>query len=541
MPPLQCSSTFDLAAPIPFADHSSSFDTLFNADPFTTNSVQQHPSHYQYTDIEYLPSEADINALFGLPPSHSSAQNTQKQIAYTTSTTASISPPTHYTSLTEQDVNLSSSVPVAPACDQRPSPVSLSARSSLAPNKCQQSAMSKESFRTQDAHNAGFQYQLQTSQDYQQQQQQQQQYTPCQHYSSDRYNATSYSTASIPNMGPYGDMQHGSSTVPTSTNPLVLNPPSSSFFARLGARDGASPLYSTGNQSTFTPKLAKAAASCVSNTLAVTSTFASKKLANASHKIADLWQHNQNVLPQQQPNSYQQQQHAPDSLYNHGNYYTTEDATNSTKNSGPNGSCFNNNNYLNNVNASTYSYDRVALNINHNSNNVHQQSSQGENAYGDHDTSNPFAASTTSTLSNAVSVASSYLPSLSKLPTLSALPALPWSNRSKDQQLPHQQTYQQGYSSDNYYSSYDDSRSQETQAYSSQGHQQEQQRPYLDQHVEPNNHCSSTSSILASTGALWGGLRSEMQKGRQMVETGVQAGVAWWWDHDVKNPLRNVV
>ncbi|KAG0002633.1 hypothetical protein BGZ65_002474, partial [Modicella reniformis] len=80
MPPLQPTTTFELATAIPFADQttSSPFDKLFDTEPsveqFTTTTTTT--TSLQYTapmqqplpsNGAPLPSEVDISALFGLP------------------------------------------------------------------------------------------------------------------------------------------------------------------------------------------------------------------------------------------------------------------------------------------------------------------------------------------------------------------------------------------------------------------------------------------------------------------------------------------
>ncbi|KAI8348963.1 hypothetical protein B0O80DRAFT_461639 [Mortierella sp. GBAus27b] len=320
---------------------------------------------------------------------------------------------------------------------------------------------------------------------------------------------------------------------------MGTNSSSWGFLSRLGTGDNGSNSLTAEKQNTLAPKFAKAA-SYVSSTLAVTSTFASEKLSTASTKIADLWQHNQSILPQQQQQQQQQrpeqeQQQGSTTLYHQDSYYHSSAGPTSGE-----GAHY----HQPSVGHNTHSYDGQAQLLNANnscsdgSNNYHYQSSCYNNPYNNIGseqettticgTRNPLA---TSTLTNAASVAGSYLPSLSKLPALPTL--LPWANKDKHQ-LPQQhppQTLSQ-YPQDRHYS--------QEHAY----HSQQQDSPsYTADEYDTHHHNSHSSAgtIWTSTGAWLGGLRNEMQKGRRIVETGVQAGVAWWLDSDVKNPLGNVV
>ncbi|KAF9208036.1 hypothetical protein BGZ49_009988 [Haplosporangium sp. Z 27] len=551
MPPLQ-SSTFDLAAAIPFADRTPSpFDKLFEVD---ISLQQHHQQHQQQHNISHndTPSEAEISALFGLSPVN--APTTQQPAA-------SISAP-----LAHQPPQQHRSTPIrmTPAPHDKPSSVPLSMATTYVPENKQVSpqfsSFNNEIYNSESHMQPQDQQYLHQQQQHQQQQYQQYQHTPYHQHSPDLFNTNSYNTASADYSNMYGNNRYGStfsevdlkssSKKNSVSNPMMLNAPSRSIFSRFGGGDSSPSGLSNEGQGISAPKIAKAAASYVSSTLAVTSTFATGTLATASTKIADLWQHNQNVLPQQQQNQ-NQNQHQQDTLYNHCNYYNTDALTINSGNHNTSvdstysydGQEYNNNSNYQSLSHNSYNHNHNNYNHNHN----HDNSSSGAK--------NPFSTSTTSKLSNVATVAGSYLPSLSKLPTLPALPALPalpslpWGNRDRNQQqLPqqsqsqqsHQQQYQQKeqnqqhYSQVDYYNSYTPS---QEQAYQQQAYQQ---HTYMDQHDSTNSYQPNGSS-LAVTGNWWGEIRNEMQKGRRMVTTGVQAGVAWWWDSDAKSPLGNFV
>ncbi|KAF9907397.1 hypothetical protein EC991_010957 [Linnemannia zychae] len=587
MPPLQHSSTFDPTAVIPFSDHASPFDNLFDSD---LNTQQQQLVHQQLQQAapshDTVPSEADISALFGLPmapptvPVHTSAAVSTPAPRLSTaspspprpsvpSTLAPLAPVAHYSSLQHnhlsQEKSLISPIPSSPAIYNGSAPPALTSQSHT-PSNAYHTVPTTSAFATKKTashryptyETATVHYTAQTftaepqGQYYEQHQSSApyQQYSANADYSQHGYTYTVDDTSSKKNRAAAAD-------------PLMLNAPSRSIFSRFGGGGGnASSGLSTESHSAFAPKF-KVAASYVSSTLAVTSTFASEKLATASTKIADLWQHNQHSLPQQQPQQQpqqhypqqQQQQQQHDALYSHGHHYGASTETPSTINSGH----FSGNQSDMHQQAQ-YSYEGQGLNPNptpnsnyqSSYNNIHSNSTpSGAGAYNsnnisDYSTRSPFASTASSTLSNAASVAGSYLPSLSKLPALPALstlpalrslPALPWVGRDKSQQLPqqqpsseqqyHQYPVDQKHASDVYYGSYTphDATYQQPQ-------QEQQQQPQQPQQGYGYQYYPSD---------WWGGIRNEVQKGRRMVQTGVQVGVAWWWDSSEKNPLGGVV
>ncbi|KAG0198023.1 hypothetical protein BGX28_008491 [Mortierella sp. GBA30] len=618
MPPLQPSSSFD-SATIPFADQSASpFDKLFETDLTTAQThyqtqEQQHGQQQQEQPdapaIGAPLSEADISALFGLPSSgtYSQAPVAPPSQQPALMTPAPLAPPAHYSSLQQQHYTYEKSpiapIPASPTFYQQPSSASLSSSTLAAQStttatttmthaaaarniqgahhrypSCTASTYSQapETHRTETQLQA-YEARQSSSQPYNNSHQ----YTPYQQYDPNQFHVDGYSVinADYSNFNDYNNYQGSGFSAysavdlaaknnqRSTADPLMLNAPSRSVFSRLGTSSGNGSL-STAGQSTFAPKLAKVAVSYVSSTLAVTSTFASEKLASASTRIADLWQHSQHVLPQQQPQHQSQQQQTPqqqqerlqhEDLYNHGSCYNAATAA-ASKDTTINSEY---SNYENQQSVGAYWYDgqvqgqgQVSNNTLQN-NNFHYQSSSYSNTSlninNNSNTSssrNPFATTATSKLSNVASVAGSYLPSLSKLPALPALPALstlpalpalpvlPWGNRDRSQQLPQQRpsanqqyshTQEQGHPSTNYYGSYE-------------GAAQEPVYSQPEQH--PSAYDSSQQvggGLLAGAGNWWGGIRNEVQKGRRMVQTGVEVGVAWWWDTDAKNPLRNVV
>ncbi|KAF9418679.1 hypothetical protein BGZ76_004342, partial [Entomortierella beljakovae] len=488
---------------------------------------QQQQDQNQYyqnrNDTITPPSEAEISAIFGLP---------------------SIEPPT-----IQQPKPSSSVMPPSPASNSNfqqyhqtpaqttPVTISHAPRSMVAAFVPENE---RANLNTPPPYNSELQIQQENQQYYNQQQHHQQQHTSCNNFYTNQYNNYGFSNANDSNM--YGNQYTMTNVDITSTknqsasNPMMLNEPSQSLSA---------------------PKIAKAAASYVSSTLAVTSNFASSKLATASTKIADLWQHNQQVLPQQQqrPQQQHQQQNQQQNLYNGNHHYNTDTPTINSANYSSSGS--NNNNMQNSYEGgqeinSNYNYQSLSYNNqNHNYSTNNNSSCSGA--------INPFASTTTSKLSNVASVAGSYLPSLTKFPTLPALPAmpsLPWGDREKNLQLPQQQPQQQqqqqqqqsfnnnsyshydtqntqqNYSSERYYDNYN-----QEQSYQQQQQQQQSNMGY--QGSVNDNQLYGDSS--ASTGNWWGEIRNEVQKRRRIVASGVQAGVAWWWDTDQKNTLGNFV
>jgi len=515
MPPLQPASSFELAAAIPFADRTPSpFDKIFDTQvsvrqPSTTTHSNTRPMYQTSTSNTPVPSEADISALFGL-----AAPAAQQHVV---------------------------STPVPPAPQDRSYRVQ-QYQTPAKPTQHRYPTHNASSYRMAPPSQSQSQSQSQEHNDHQGQHQQHshqhqyQQHTPYQQYNPNQFNVNGYSVVTTDYSCPY-DHDRTGSTMSVADLPSKASQParnsmapndSSGFFSRFGVSDNSSAELSTERQGIFAPKLAKAAASYVSNTLAATSTFASEKLSNASTKIADLWQHNQHVLPQEQEQKNQQ-----GILYHHGNYCSSNIASTMHETS-----------HQPSVDQRVYSYDEPAQLLNANNNgpsNYHYQSSF-HNSYNnsEHDTTicGTGNALATSTLSNAATVAGSYLPSLSKLPALPslrglpALPSLPWTSKDKNQ-LPCSQSqhHQWNHQSVNEYIAPAD----QAQAYHT-----EQHSSYLGHHDSQNNSYSPAGNVWTSTGVWWG-LRDEMHKGRRMVETGVQAGVAWWWDSDVKNPLGNVV
>ncbi|KAG0303132.1 hypothetical protein BGZ98_006970 [Dissophora globulifera] len=626
MPPLQESSTFELTAAIPFADHSpSSLDKLFDNDVCQPAIMHQNSPPYALSqnappplpqpDLP-VPSEAAISALFGLPPVQAPRQLSppiaQRSAQTTPSPTAP--PPAHHYSQQPQSQHSSYQsqeyVSVAPISTIQPNYKAPSLASSsigpatqhiykaVAPAPVQMPTFqsykafdpSPSAFNVQEPQlqsqqqphqQQHYPLQPQNEQEYpphqqlQQQQQQQQQYTSYQQYDPNRCNLNSYGVINTDYSSQYSGNSPYESAPSSSGDPLVLHAPARSFFSRLsGGAVQRSPGMSSEGHGTFAaPQLAKAAVSYVSSTLAVTSTFASEKLATASTKIADLWQHNQHVLPQQRQHHSQQQEQQQGALYNHSNYYTAADSSVTQQSTIISGGAselhqhqagyFGGNNKddsNSSVEPIPYSYgEQVLINTTNqntsynyqtynNSNNIHTSTNSDNYNSG----RNSFGATATSTLSNAASVAGSYLPSLSKLPALPALralpalPTLPWGNRGKNQHLPQQQPHleqKELYSQNQHYSTQGYSHAYEPSQYQTHQPQQQQQQQQQQQHYQgyAPSHYDSTGGILADTSGWWGGLRNEMQKGRRMVQTGVQVGVAWWWDSDAKNPMGSVV
>ncbi|KAG9068615.1 hypothetical protein KI688_010891 [Linnemannia hyalina] len=608
-------------AVIPFSDHASPFDKLFDSDlhtppfdPYQQQQQQQEQPQQQQQQPQTtpsnnaLPSEADISALFGLAPAqgpspvHPIHPSTAAPISVPHRTTASPNPPSppvlstlaplapvaaHYSSIqhnhVSQEKSLISPIPASPTFYNGSAPPTLSSYTPATSNAYQATAY-QATVPTANApatkRLAHHPYPTYDANTYDQTQQAYAAELPVQQYQQYDNSAAyqQYNSNSCNNINDYS--QHGfgytvENTPPKKTHaaadPLMLNAPTRSIFSRFGG-SAASDL-STESHNAFAPKL-KVAASYVSSTLAVTSTFASEKLATASTKIADLWQQNQHSLPQQQPQQQpqfqqqqQQQQQQQDALYNHGPYYgksTEASIAPPTINSDD----FSNQSDMQHQQQSQqaqYSYEGQGLNTNPTFNSNYQSSyninnNNNNNGYSnitptgagayctnDYSTRSPFASTATSTLSNAASVAGSYLPSLSKLPALPALsalpalrslPALPWASRDKNQlpqQQPvsshqyHQYPVDQKQQPEAIYGSYapsQDATYRQTQdQQQQQQQQQEQQQGYGSQYNAAN---------------WWGGIRNEVQRGRRMVETGVQVGVAWWWDSE-KNPLGGVV
>ncbi|KAF9347786.1 hypothetical protein BGX34_002889 [Mortierella sp. NVP85] len=292
MPPLQPASSFELAAAIPFADRTpSSFDKIFDTEvsmrqPSTTHS-NTRPMYQTSTSNTPVPSEADISALFGL-----AVPAAQQHVVSTP-----VPPAPQDRGYRVQQYQ----TPVNPTQHRYPTHNASSYR--MAPP-----SQSQSQSRTQSQ----FQSQSQEHNDHQNHQHQQhshqhqyQQHTPYQQYNPNQFNVNGYSVVTTDYSSSYDDDRTGSTmsvanSCSNASQPAMVPNDSSGFFSRFGVSDNSSAELSTERQRIFAPKLAKAAASYVSNTLVVTSTFASEKLSNASTKIADLWQHNQHILTQEQ-------------------------------------------------------------------------------------------------------------------------------------------------------------------------------------------------------------------------------------------------
>ncbi|KAF9156183.1 hypothetical protein BG015_006919 [Linnemannia schmuckeri] len=609
MPPLQPSS-LDPMTVIPFSDqHASPFDKLFDSDlrtpPFDHHQEQQQQQQQQQPQTapskDILPSEADISALFGLAPAQAQAPglapahfihtSTAMPISVPHRTTASPSSPplsapstlaplapvaAHYSSIQHnhlsQEKSLITPIPASPTFYNGSAPPTLTSYTPAASNTSQTAPTANIPAIKRLAHRR---YPTYDTDSHDHTQQTYAAELPVQQYQQYENSALYQQFNSANNDYSQQGYSYTVDSTPcknhTAVDPLMLSAPSRSIFSRFGGSAASS--LSTESQNAFAPKL-KVAASYVSSTLAVTSTFASEKLATASTKIADLWQQSQHSLPQQQPQQqphFQQQQQ--DALYNHGHYYgTCTEAsiapvtinsdqfsnqpdmqqqlqaqysydgqwlnTNPTFNSNYQSSYNNNNNGSNNN----------SNNDNNNNNGYNNIALTGAGAYStsDYSTRSPFASTATSTLSNAASVAGSYLPSLSKLPVLPALstlpalralPALPWVSRDKNQ-LPQQQPV-----SDHQYHQYPVDQKQHSEVFNGSyapsqdaayQQSQDQQRQQQQQHHQGYGYQYNAAD-------WWGGIRNEVQKGRRMVETGVQVGVAWWWDSEKKNSLGGIV
>ncbi|KAG0083070.1 hypothetical protein BGZ92_011114 [Podila epicladia] len=527
MPPLQ-QTIFDSASPIPFADNTP-FSNVFDTDIFAPSSQTPPPKPYD-TPLTTLapmptvsePTSEDIAALFGVPPLPSITPSIPVA-------TPAVAPPAHYSSLPHhlaQEKSPIAPIPASPTLYEPPQKTSLVVPLSL--NK-------PHRYPSYNTYNQQEQYSEQPQHQYFEQNTQYQRNNTTNNAETYNYNVNGYSVYTTDD---YSQPESGLATKPA--DPFMLNPSKPSIFSRFSNSNGGVGFGTT-------PNLAKAV-SYMSSTLAVTSTFATEKLATASTKIADLWQHNQTLLPQQQ-HSQQLQQPSQDQ-YN--NYYDT------TINSGP---------YYHDNKEQPSSYETgygpvsganyVHSDINNHNNSTsnysptfgdtkqpppyeyqpyqqqqhqqqQQQQKQQQQLY-QQSTGGSFAETATSTLSNAATVATSYLPNLSKLPALKslpALPALPWGSRNKG--LPQQQPsqYQQQY--------------QGSESYSfGQPEQQHQQPQYAQDAHQPfsNYNYSYSEQIGQGGGRLLAGTGELLQKGRQMVQTGAQAGVAWWWGADSKNSM----
>ncbi|KAG0032003.1 hypothetical protein BGZ82_006716 [Podila clonocystis] len=518
MPPLQ-QTIFDSASPIPFADnapYSSVFDTDLFAPPSQTSPPKPHDT--PSTSLAPMPtvsepSSEDIAALFGVAP----LPSTTPSIPVSTPTVA---PPAHYSSLPHhpgQEKSPIAPIPTSPTFYEPPQKTSSVAPSSLnKPNRYP----SYTTYNQQEQYSEQqYQYSEQAQQQYFEQNTQYQLNTTNNNAEAYNYNVNGYS---VYNADDYSQPESGLAT--KSADPLMFNPSKPSIFSRFSSSGGAG--FGT------TPNLAKAV-NYMSSTLAVTSTFATEKLATASTKIADLWQHNQTLLPQQQQLSQQPQP----SQDQYNNYYGA------TINSGP---------YHHGSKDQASSYEtgygpvsdsNYMLSDNNNNNSNYNNTNNYNPAFGDtkqpppyeyhyqpqhqQPTGGSFAETATSTLSNAATVATSYLPNLSKLPALKslpAMPALPWGSRNKS--LPQQSSqYQQQY--------------QGSESYSFGQPEQHQQPQYAQDAYQPfSNHSYSYSEQIGQGGGrLLAGTGELFQKGRQMVQTGAQAGVAWWWGADSKNSM----
>ncbi|KAF9209605.1 hypothetical protein BGZ59_010038 [Podila verticillata] len=522
MPPLQ-QTIFDSASPIPF--DNSPYSSVFDTDLFAPHSQIPHPPKH---DTPYAPSSPpasseptseDIAALFGVAP-----LPTPSLIPKATPLT--VAPPAHYSSLPHhlaQEKSPIAPIPSSPTFyepPQKPTPSSL--------NKTHR----------YPSYNA---YQEQYSEP---QQQYIEQHTQYQYNNYNNNNNNNNTTNNAPetynyNVNGYSVYNTDNYSQPesrlesTKSDPLMLSPSKPSIFSRFSNTGGAG--FGT------TPNLAKAV-SYMSSTLAVTSTFATEKLTTASTKIADLWQHNQ-TLPQQHSQQPSDQDHYNNyygATINSGPYY--HDGKNSqpsyetgygpVSNNGSNYVLSDSNNYTTNY-SPTFGDTKQPPPYEYQPYQQPQQQQQQQHQH-QQPTSGSFAETATSTLSNAATVATSYLPNLSKLPALKALPlpampALPWKSRNKG--LPQQQPSQYQY------------QGSETYSFGQPEQQEQQQQPQFAQDAcQPfNNYSYSYSEQIGQGGGrLLAGTGELLQKGRQMVQTGAQAGVAWWWG-DSKNPMSNVV
>ncbi|KAF9314864.1 hypothetical protein BG003_003715 [Podila horticola] len=524
MPPLQ-QTIFDSASPIPFADNSP-YSSVFDTDLFAPPSQAPHPKPYDTpTSLAPMPTipeptSEDIAAIFGVAP----LPSTTPSIPVATPTVA---PPAHYSSLPHhlaQEKSPIAPIPTSPTFYEPPQKTSSVASSSLnKPHRypsyttySQQEQYSEQQYQ--------YQYTEQQQQHFEQNTQHQYNSTTNNNAETYNYNVNGYSVYNTDNYS-----QPDSSLV-TKSDPLMLNSSKPSIFSRFSSSGGAG--FGT------TPNLAKAV-SYMSSTLAVTSTFATEKLATASTKIADLWQHNQTLLPQQHS-----QQHQPQDQYNYygatinsdSYYHDSKDQPSSYATGyGPvsNGANYmlsdNNNNNTNNTSnyGPTFGDTKQPPPHEYQPYQPYQQQQQQQHHH-QQPTSGSFAETATSTLSNAATVATSYLPNLSKLPALKslpALPALPWGSRNKG--LPQQQPQ-------SHYQQY-----QGSESYSGQPEQQQQQQQYAQNAYQPFNNYNYRYSeqIGQGGGRLLAGTGELLQKGRQMVQTGAQAGVAWWWGADSKNSM----
>lgn len=317
MPPLQPASTMDLATTIPFADHSPSpFDKLFGAEQLPTaqptiTTARQYTRPVQTSAPNTpLPSEADISALFGLsvpaaqqpamstpvPPVPQGRSTPLQQHRGRGPMTAAPAP--HQSNTTAAHAAHQDSIMSTQHRYPSHNHTSTLHRTPSPP----QSQSQPQQLRNQHPHQH---HQQHHQQHYQQHRQEdRQQYRHQQQYNPNQFNINGYSVINADYSDPYDHGQTGSAVADSSyrtsqsgTDSMGFNASSGDFFSQ--SRTGDSAGLFTENQGSFAPKFAKAA-SYVSSTLAVTSSFASEKLSTASTKIADLWQHKQDVLPQQQ-------------------------------------------------------------------------------------------------------------------------------------------------------------------------------------------------------------------------------------------------
>ncbi|KAF9296660.1 hypothetical protein BGZ74_010221, partial [Mortierella antarctica] len=304
MPPLQ-QTIFDSASPIPFADNTP-YSNVFDTDLFTPPSQTLHPKPYDTSSTSLTPmstvsepTSEDIAALFGVAPLPSTTPSIPVL-------TPAVAPPAHYSSLPHhlaQEKSPIAPIPTSPTFYEPPQKMSSVAPSSL--NKTH-GYPSYTTYNQQEQYSEQqYQYSEQPQQQYFEQNTQYQYNNTTNNAETYNYNVNGYS---VYNTDDYSQPESGLATKPA--DPLMLNPSKPSIFSRFSSNGGAG--FGT------TPNLAKAV-SYMSSTLAVTSTFATEKLATASTKIADLWQHNQTLLPQQQ-HSQQPQQPSQDQC---NNYYGT--------------------------------------------------------------------------------------------------------------------------------------------------------------------------------------------------------------------------
>ncbi|KAG0222286.1 hypothetical protein BGW42_006740 [Actinomortierella wolfii] len=342
-------------------------------------------------------------------------------------------------------------------------------------------------------------------------------------------------TTSYQHQQPYGGAYSSVPLYPSSSNQSGASPSVSadpflsmtagqSFFARVG--------------------------SSVTSTLAYTSTKASKGIVSASSKIAGLWQGHQHSQQQglhshnHQGGHYaygqQQQQQLMNETLNPVSTRATSISTSSPYAMVPQQEHTPGLDPSSQQSASPAGYACYPYG---GSSSEHHQQQQHHRTNGSANHSGFSVAS----LSSAAAKAGAYLPSL---PSLSHVPLL---NKLSKQgpQLPsmyHASSTSLSSSSSGHYAG-SSTESVDGSTYmswpsagpghaSTRNQQQHQQSSY--QGYDSYGHATygGLSTTTAVAGELWNGLRHEVQKGRRLVETGVQAGVAWWCNNrDPKIPV----